>query len=292
MRRFSLVVLVTALIIILVSPESREPNNGYDADMANALSDETRAARSLKGDRLAVSERANADGEVWPPAMDAEFRVRESRVWAAEPVDTAVAIDADGETVAAGHVTASARADRIEDTLERLTVFDLKTAAQEELKRLGCYTARVDGLWGPKSRAALADFNERVGANYQGAPDPALVAELKAAPSGLCKVTCPDGSTDRACTVASIEDAADSEGQENSGAAYLPPWMRGEKVASTQPDGPISSSEGDAVSEQRFERRRAERIQRYRPRRDSYTQRRRAPGRSNSWLPDNWPGSR
>lgn len=292
MRRFSFVVLATALVIILVSPQSREPVDGSDVETANAVSEQTRPARSQKGDRLAFSQQVNAEGEVWPPAMDAEFRARESVVWTAEPVDTALAIDADGETVTAGHVTASARADRIEDTLGRLTVFDLKTAAQEELKRLGCYTARVDGLWGPKSRAALSDFNERVGADWRGAPGPDLVAELKAAPSGLCKVTCPDGSTDRACTVASIDDAADSEEQENSGAAYLPPWMRGEKVASTQPDGPVSSSERTAVSEQRAERRRARRVQRYQPRRNAYTQRRRAPSRSNSWLPDNWPGSR
>lgn len=38
---------------------------------------------------------------------------------------------------------------------------DLPTAVQTELARTGCYTRRVDGVWGPGSRAALAEFGRR-----------------------------------------------------------------------------------------------------------------------------------
>jgi hypothetical protein len=38
---------------------------------------------------------------------------------------------------------------------------DLPRAVQTELARLGCYTQRVDGVWGRGSRAALADYGRR-----------------------------------------------------------------------------------------------------------------------------------
>jgi hypothetical protein len=40
---------------------------------------------------------------------------------------------------------------------------DLTSAAQSELKRFGCYDAKVDGNWGWKSQMALKAFGERAG---------------------------------------------------------------------------------------------------------------------------------
>jgi len=39
----------------------------------------------------------------------------------------------------------------------------LNSEMQSELARLGCYDAAVDGLWGPASRRAMADFNAVTG---------------------------------------------------------------------------------------------------------------------------------
>ena len=54
----------------------------------------------------------------------------------------------------------------------------LASELQAELARVGCYTAVVDGIWGPASRRAVADFNIATGAGLMSdAPTPrALVA--------------------------------------------------------------------------------------------------------------------
>lgn len=54
-------------------------------------------------------------------------------------------------------------------------------AVQRELERLGLYEGEVDGLDGPKTRAALASFAERAGGGGAVAPDATTLARLRLA---------------------------------------------------------------------------------------------------------------
>ncbi|MEQ8334903.1 peptidoglycan-binding protein [Nisaea sp.] len=54
-------------------------------------------------------------------------------------------------------------------------------AVQEELTRLGLYSGRIDGLMGPKTRAAIRDFQRIAGAGENGEASETLLEQLKAA---------------------------------------------------------------------------------------------------------------
>ncbi len=54
-----------------------------------------------------------------------------------------------------------------ETVADRLSGRDLARALQHELKRVGCLSGAVDGLWGAGSRQALAKFNQSARANAQ-----------------------------------------------------------------------------------------------------------------------------
>ncbi len=54
-----------------------------------------------------------------------------------------------------------------ETVVARLTGRALARALQQELKRVGCLSGAVDGLWGAGSRRALAKFNQSARANTQ-----------------------------------------------------------------------------------------------------------------------------
>lgn len=63
----------------------------------------------------------------------------------------------------------------------------LASELQRELMRLGCYRAAVDGLWGPASRAALAEFADRTGAELDpGAPSPAALVAVAQSAAPVC----------------------------------------------------------------------------------------------------------
>lgn len=57
---------------------------------------------------------------------------------------------------------------------------------QSELKRLGCLTGSVDGVWGRGSRAALARFAGRAGLRLGSEPSQAALAEAQRRAAGFC----------------------------------------------------------------------------------------------------------
>lgn len=57
---------------------------------------------------------------------------------------------------------------------------------QSELKRLGCLTGSVDGVWGRGSRAALARFAGRAGLRLDSQPSQAALAEAQRRAAGFC----------------------------------------------------------------------------------------------------------
>jgi hypothetical protein len=66
---------------------------------------------------------------------------------------------------------------------------DLATAAQAELKRVGCYQLGVDGDWGKGSRTALTSyFLAKRSVPDTLEPTPELVEQLKRETSVICAV--------------------------------------------------------------------------------------------------------
>jgi len=246
------------------SASAASSENGQSAAPSPVADESARSAQFLEATKLAWTEDAAAPGLPGPDS---------------DPETTAELIGADEEALEASHITASASAEEIGEELNRLSLFDLKAATQEQLARVGCYKAKIDGLWGPKSRAALSQFNDRTGNTLDG-PGVEVIEALKAVPAGFCA----------ADTVASTNTGGEESEADHSGADYLPPWMRGQKVASTEPD---RLTDGAAATVTRSEPKRYTR-QRAKPRRTVrkrvYKVRRRAAQRRD-WRPDNWPGS-
>ncbi len=223
------------------------------------------------------------------PGENAPAEREDEAVTQVEAADAdADAVIADAEQSEAGHVPSAANFNEVGPALRELSLFDLKTAAQEHLARLGCYDARIDGVWGPQSRASLQAFNKRVGGNWTDEPSVELVQALRAAPAALCESECVADAAGGACVVANKPAGPDEEAAKDSAAlSYLPPWMRGEELASTDPDGlsePASVTQDEAVSKAR--RRRTVRTEeRPRPR-----ERRRTYRSNDDWTPRGWPG--
>jgi hypothetical protein len=65
---------------------------------------------------------------------------------------------------------------------------------QSELKRVGCYTGKLDGSWGDRSRAAMSAFIEHVNAVLPTTePDVILLSLVRGQQGEICGITCPPG---------------------------------------------------------------------------------------------------
>jgi len=63
---------------------------------------------------------------------------------------------------------------------------NLALPLQQELKRLGCLTGRVDGVWGGGSRSALNRFNNQIGTSYGSEPSQYVLDEARKRKNGFC----------------------------------------------------------------------------------------------------------
>jgi hypothetical protein len=62
---------------------------------------------------------------------------------------------------------------------------------QTELKRVGCYSGRLDGSWGERSRSAMENFIARVNASLPtNEPDVFLLSLIKGQAQAVCGPTC------------------------------------------------------------------------------------------------------
>ena len=62
---------------------------------------------------------------------------------------------------------------------------------QSELKRVGCYSGRLDGSWGDRSRSAMANFIARVNASLPtNEPDVFLLSLIKGQTQAVCGPAC------------------------------------------------------------------------------------------------------
>jgi hypothetical protein len=72
----------------------------------------------------------------------------------------------------------------------------LARALQRELKRVGCYSGEITGVWTTSSRMAMKAFTQRVNATLPiDAPDPVLLSLVQAHQDKACDTACPAGQT-------------------------------------------------------------------------------------------------
>jgi hypothetical protein len=65
---------------------------------------------------------------------------------------------------------------------------------QKELKRVGCYTGELDGVWTTSTRQAMKAFLDRVNATLPiDEPDSILLTLVQGHPDKVCGVPCPAG---------------------------------------------------------------------------------------------------
>jgi hypothetical protein len=84
------------------------------------------------------------------------------------------------------HVTVQSATDRT----------SLTSALQRELKRVGCYTGEINGVWTPSTRHASEAFLVLANAKLPlTGPDPALLALVQASTSTSCPAPCRPGRT-------------------------------------------------------------------------------------------------
>jgi len=125
---------------------------------------------------------------------------------------------------------------------------DFAAKVQRELARLGCYRGRVDNIWGPMSRNAVARFNRTAKAKLPlRQPTRALLSSTRNAPDGFCAGGAIAGAGQP--KVAALEPAAGLEELKNR-PSYLPPWMRGEPMPKPDENRVIQQPEPQAKPEQ------------------------------------------
>jgi hypothetical protein len=122
---------------------------------------------------------------------------------------------------------------------------DFAAKVQRELARLGCYPGRVDNIWGPMSRNAVARFN-RVAKSKLPLKQPtrALLSSARKAPDNYC-----NNRGQAQARVASLDLDA-GLAQVKSRPSYLPPWMRGEPMPEPEPQAEQEPEAGPAETPQ------------------------------------------
>jgi len=121
---------------------------------------------------------------------------------------------------------------------------DFAAKVQKELARLGCYRGRVDNIWGPMSRRAVARFNRVAEAKLPlKQPTRALLSSARKAPDEYC-----NGGGNAASQVASLDPNAGLE-ELKSRPSYLPPWMRGEPMPEVKTQAEQAEAEPESEAE-------------------------------------------
>lgn len=177
---------------------------------------------------------------------------------------------------------------------------DFAAKVQRELARLGCYPGRVDNIWGPMSRNAVARFNRVAKSKLPlRQPSRALLSSARKAPDNYC-----NNRGQAEARVASLDPGSGLEQVKNR-PSYLPPWMRGEPMPEPEPQvdqepqsAPAetpqvtrqAARETTSTSSTRAVRREPARIQRRQVRRQVRRQARRSRSAWQRSLPG-WPGS-
>ena len=288
MRRFSLIILAMTVLLLALS-DGEHPAGRQNADQPMSAKPAMPGSGPLKAGGETSSEAATSrQAETGAPAQTAAMP--ETR-----PGALVESTQTDYIATAPMHVAASAKVGGIDAALESLGGRDLTLAVQGELKRLGCYEAKLDGKWGRKSDAAVEAFSERTGDKWADASRRDLVVALRTYPTGFCTAECAAKTEGGQCTVAAAPDvkAALEPGKNDS---YLPPWMQGAKSGNAErpetafsvgrnslPDAaPLNAKPKKAKSVRRRGSDRNRTAQSVEPRRITRSE----------WVPEGWPRRR
>lgn len=220
------------------------------------------------------------------PTVYAATRLAPAAAIAAADVHAEEALVSPSQTLSSASLDISR--EETDPSIVLLSPFEMTRAVQTELRRLSCYEAKIDGVWGSQSRAAVRLFNKRSNSSFHLNESVELLTALKDAPAGLCDASCSGAGS---CEiVASAEDKTEtpvqtaSADEKQEAPSYLPPWMRGEKLAAVTDDGNTEVSETytsthTSVSQRVYVKPRPSRRTVYRSAR-----------RKKNWLPESWPG--
>jgi peptidoglycan hydrolase-like protein with peptidoglycan-binding domain len=296
MRRFGLIVFVLSVLFALAGlrQEAAEPVAGVEAEGAGS---------GIAGADIEAKQPANQTDQQPAPVQTAAPAAPGPTVATAADITASIAEarqtrpEAAVPPLAGEPASGSEEADEIDPAIASLSGRELVRTTQAELKRLGCYKAKVDGKWGRKSRNAVESFAERAGDDWAEEPEPELVAALKGFPDGFCRAECTERSADGKCVVASLAaieplakttELATPVEDDNS---YLPPWMRGAEASAAEepvelaPEPQAAPAPAAAAPKRRVERRRAaprpRTAERHEPRRS----------RNRNRTPPGWPGT-
>lgn len=183
MRRFSFLIFALALLFAFVSGRKDHAERSNAKQSAAINSEGTRPAEGLEAAADAPPSGPAAHSAA-PPAAEPESGLIKTAAIIGDPAGKA---EPEGNVASAlAHVPASAKSGGIDPALEELDEDDLASAAQSELKRLGCYDAKIDGKWGRKSRKALEIFRGRAGSEWTSDPQPELVMAMRNYPPNFC----------------------------------------------------------------------------------------------------------
>ncbi len=93
----------------------------------------------------------------------------------------------------------------------------LTRALQRELKRVGCYSGDINGVWTTSSRLAMKAFVDHANASLPiHSPDPVLLSLVRSHPAGVCAAPCPPG---RVCEPIETSPAPTQEQARGAGTA-------------------------------------------------------------------------
>jgi hypothetical protein len=241
MRRFGFLIVALAAIAMFFSPGQRERTGPSEAPPSDKIGEtasggggvDDTAAEDTEEPSAAVQPAGDTPAPSPVKVADSPSHVEQVRNDA--PPGTS---DNNPPRIPVHLLPFSPQSGSAADTRqEPLGETDLATAAQQELTRLGCYEGEIDGKWGRKSRAAADNFNEHTGANFEsGDPSQELLAALRTAPEKACELR---AATLPGQSVTSVEADPPPPKTEQKAPpllterdlAYLPPWMREEKLA-------------------------------------------------------------
>ena len=141
-------------------------------------------------------------------------------------------------------------------------------AVQQQLKRAGCYSGRVNGVWSPSTRKAMAAFTTVVNARLPvNRADPVLLVLIESNPAALCSPDCARDGGEACGAPAAAQDARPQlatlkEGREDRAAertvADDTPEVAPPALADEDPAQPESRAEAPPPSARETETRETE----------------------------------
>lgn len=234
MRRFSLMIFSLAVFFALVSCRQDNAKRQSTDEPASTSSKELEAKEMLQAAAGEPSGGRPVQSTA-PEPSETNSSILKTAAILEKPAGAATQTEQSGAiTSAPAHISASAKTGGIDPALAGMADGDLTSAAQSELKRLGCYDAKVDGNWGRKSQAALKAFGERAGGAWADTSRRELVAALRNYPAAFCTTECAAKAGSGQCVVAAASKTNESVGAAKD-TSYLPPWMRDAKLTNVEP---------------------------------------------------------